>query len=364
MSKASEDETIRVPPVHPSPAALPEVTWGSPSPPPPPGRSDRRSDRRLAAAAAALLVVAGAVAGGLWWAWHRPVPSPPAPPVPPAPAQAVPPAVPAAPPVPAPPPPSPVPESPSRLGRMPVLMSISAMEGHRAAVPTMLRLAEETAVFVLDFPSLEQQGAALNRVAALVEKAGLPRDRVLTPAEMAEAIARAGDTPATYYYGHNYRGAELDRFFALAARDGLALSPDEAWVEAQFRLARGLVPREREIAIISMAAPGPLMDEAARRSVLRHEISHGFFATRPAYAEHIRRVWREGFTEAEREAFRRFLAREQYDRSNEEVMLDEAQAYLLHTPDPRFFSAAHLGLPAEQVERLRARMRRGAPSLE
>lgn len=363
MSGPADDETVRLPPRRPAPPAPAAVTWGSPAPLP------RRAPRRWPVAlAVAGLLAAGGVAGGVWWSWVAPATEPPA--APPAAALAPPPPVTATlpPPVAATPPPAvapqPAEQAPSRLTRMPVLMDLPGILAHRASAPTMLRLAEETAVFVLDFPSLDQQGASLNRVAALVEKAGLPRDRVLTPAEMAAAIARAGDTPATYYYGHNYRGAELERFFALAARDGLALSPDEAWVEAQFRLARGLLPREREIALVSIAAPGPLMDEAARASVLRHELSHGYFATRPAYAEHIRRVWREGFTEAEREAFRQFLAREHYDRSNEEVMLDEAQAYLLHTPDPRFFSAAHLGLPAAQVERMRALMRRGAPGLE
>ncbi len=355
MSRPADDDTVRLPPPHAAPAVPPPVTWGSAPPPAPPLR---RGPAPALIAAGVLL--AGAAAGALWWALDRPgAPAPVvvAPPVFPPPV--------AAPPAVVPPPPAPVPsEAPSRLARMPPLMDVAAMLAHRAAVPTMLRLAEEVAIFVLDFPSLDQQGAALNRVAALVEKAGLPRDRVLTPAEMAAAIARAGDTPATYYYGHNYRGAELERFFSLAARDGLALSPEEAWVETQLRLARGLVPRDREIALISMAAAGPLMDDGARASVLRHELSHGFFATRPAYAEHVRRVWRQGFTEAEREAFRQFLAREQYDRGNEEVMLDEAQAYLLHTPAPRFFSPAHLGLPAEQVERMRALMRRGAPGLE
>jgi hypothetical protein len=357
MSGPADDETVRLTPRRPVPPEPAAIAWGSPAPAPQPAPRRRGP---MALAVAGVLAVGG-VAGVAWWAWVAPATEMPAP--------ATAPPVTPLPPVAATPPPqvaaqAPPAEAPSRLSRMPVLMDLAAILAHRAAAPAMLRLAEETAVFVLDFPSLDQQGAALNRVAALVEKAGLPRDRVLTPAEMAAAIARAGDTPATYYYGHNYRGAELERFFALAARDGLALSPEEAWVEAQFRLARGLLPREREIALISMAAPGPLMDDGARASVLRHELSHGYFATRPAYAEHIRRVWREGFTEAEREAFRQFLAREQYDRGNEEVMLDEAQAYLLHTPDPRFFSPAHLGLPAEQVERMRALMRRGAPGLD
>jgi len=243
-------------------------------------------------------------------------------------------------------------------------MTEASMAAHRAAMPTMLRLASNPAVFLLDFPSLETQGAALNRVAALVEKAGLPRDRVLTEVEMAAAIATAGDTPATFYYGHNYRGTELARFFVLARRDGLPLSPGEEWVEAQYRLARGLVPEEQEIALVSAAAPGERLDDTARASILRHELSHGLFATRPAYAAHIRRVWDERFTAAERAAFRAFLAREGYDSTIEHVMVDEAQAYLLHTPDPRFFAAAHLGMTDADVARLRALMRDGAPFLD
>jgi hypothetical protein len=243
-------------------------------------------------------------------------------------------------------------------------MEEAAMAAHRAAVPTLLRLDGNPAVFLLDFPSLDEQGAALNRVAALVEKAGQPRDRVLTAAEMAAAIAASGDSPATYYYGHNYRGRELARFFELARRDGLPLSPGEEWVEAQYRLARGLVPEEQEIALVSAAAPGERLDDTARASILRHELSHGLFATRPAYAAHIRRVWDERFTAAERAAFRAFLAREGYDSTIEHVMVDEAQAYLLHTPDPRFFAAAHLGMTDADVARLRALMRDGAPFLD
>ena len=34
-------------------------------------------------------------------------------------------------------------------------------------------------------------------------------------------------------------------------------------------------------------------------------------------------------------------------------MMDEAQAYLLHTPDPRFFNAALVGLAEADVARLR-----------
>ena len=42
-------------------------------------------------------------------------------------------------------------------------------------------------------------------------------------------------------------------------------------------------------------------------------------------------------TDAQRAGFRRFLGSEGYDTANEDLMLNEAQAYLVHTPDPRYF---------------------------
>jgi hypothetical protein len=365
---AEDDPTIRLPPEPGPPRPVlarpvlaravppPIVRWGAEAPPkpPPPRRAGGPSLLAALLLAALLLAVAG---GAAWWFWPAPPevePSPPAVILPAPSPEAAPAAPPEAPPAALPPP-------PSRLAALPPLLDVAAIAAHRAAAPALLRLADNPAIFILDFPTLEAQGAALNRVAALVEKAGMPRDRVVSEAALQAAIAAAGDTQATYYFGHNYRGADLDRFFRLAARDGMPLSAAEAWVEVQLRLARGLLPEGQEIALVSVAAPGPAMDEAARANILRHELSHGHVATRPAYAEHVRRVWREGFTAAERAAFRQFLTREGYDAANEEVMLDEAQAYLLHTPDPRFFTPAHVGMEPAQIERLRALLRSGAP---
>ncbi|WP_282571882.1 hypothetical protein [Roseomonas acroporae] len=246
---------------------------------------------------------------------------------------------------------------PRPAGAVP-LLGEAALRLHRAARPTLLRAEAEPRVFVLDFPDLESQGAALNRVAALVEKLGLPRDRVLTDAELAEAIARSGSTPATYYFGHDYRGTDLERFFALAARDGVALHPPELWVREALAAARREVP-DGEVALISVPQTGPAVDAPARESILRHEMSHGRFFTDPDYAGRVRRVWHERFTADDRALFRRFLAGEGYDPDDEELMLNEAQAYLLHTPDPRMFSAEALGVGAERVERLRRLMLEG-----
>lgn len=335
------DATIRLD--RPAPAARPPV----PAPP-------RRASLALLAMAAAVLVAAG-LAG---WFWLRPgtapiLAEPPPKPEPPAVTQP-------APPPPAVAQPAPPPAAPP-LARLPQLATEEAIRAHRPAEPTLFRLAENPRVFVADFPGLAAQGAAFNRIAALIEKAGQPRDRVLDDAALAAAIARGGDTPDTYYYGHNYRGRDLERFFTLAARDGVALTPEEAWLRDQVARIRALLPPGEEFAVISVPGLEPRVDEAMRAAILHHEIGHGHFFTNPAFAAHVAQVWREVFTEEERARFRAFLEGEGYDPSLEEVMMNEAMAYLIFTPDPRFFTPAHAGLDDARAEALRAALRARAP---
>jgi hypothetical protein len=308
-----------------------------------------RAGRIAALGAAALL----ALAGGAAWLWLERAAPPPAPAEAPA------------------PPPAPARADPSRLADAATILA------HQARTLTVFRLAENPRILVLDFPSLAEQGRMLNRIAALVEKAGLPRERVLPDAELASAIAERGETPETFYFGHNYRSADLARFFALAARDGIALNDAErqlAALLAETGLAvpgpDGLLRPQAETAVISLTAaevPGRsaggrlTVDASVRAVILRHELSHGEFFTNPVFAAHVARWWRERLTEEERTRFRRFLAESGYDPGVEEVMMNEAMAYLMHTPDPRFFGPAALGVAPERLEDMRRRFREGQP---
>lgn len=243
----------------------------------------------------------------------------------------------------------------------PVEATEDTIRAHRASEPTLFTLADNPRVFVVDFPDLDRQAAALNRVAALIEKYGAPRDRVLDDADLAIAIARSGETPATYYYGHNYRGRDIERFFALAGRDGITLTPEERWLHEQVTRIRAQLPPGEEFAIVSVPGIEARVDASMRRAILHHELGHGHFFTNPGFAAHVARVWREVFTEPERARFRAFLQSEGYDPTQEEVMLNEAMAYLIFTPDPRFFTPAHAGLDEARAEVLRAALREGAP---
>jgi hypothetical protein len=233
------------------------------------------------------------------------------------------------------------------------------------------RLSDNEAVLAIEFPDLLAQGLTFNRVAAFIEKKGGARERVLTDAELTALVARSGDNTETFYQGHDYTGIDLARFYSLAAAQLLGLNAQE------LRLLRLLlqegVMRESgpgtyvavsRQAVISFSAvqldnPTTMQDESIdaqrRASVLIHEFSHGQFFTRHEYQKSCWIFWNEVLDDAERQQFRAYLATQDYDASNEELMVNEVQALLMHTPDARAFNAAALGVGATQLEQWRRR---------
>ena len=232
----------------------------------------------------------------------------------------------------------------------------------QADEPLVFRFQAAPKVLVLSFPTLRAQGETLNRLGAFIEKAGLPHDRVLVDAELDAAIRQSGDTRETYYYGHDYRAADLARFFAAADRDEVALNPGETWLRALLAQEDMLSPGAVGAVIsIPPETATPPIGAAARAVILRHELSHGVYFTDPAYAAYARNFWETRLNEAQRAGLRGFLGREGYDTANEDLMRNEAQAYLIHTTDPHFFRPPLAGLGVEEAARLRQEFLRGMP---
>jgi len=279
-----------------------------------------------------LLVIAGGGLGALLW-----VPlSPPASPTP-APIQA---------PIQAPPP------EPAALDIPLRTAAIAAIDTRRGTGPAVFRLDVDPAILVLDFPDLHIQALMLNRVAALIEKADMPRERVVTEAELDAHVRAAGEDPDQYYYGHDYRAADLARFFRLAESQGMPLNPYETWL-------RDLLNREGWLqdgavgALISIPGLTADIDAAARTAILRHELSHAVYFTDPAYVALTRHLWNDLLTDNERAAIRKFLGDDGYDVKNEDLMANEGQAYLIHTRDPRYFTPAVIGMGPARAAILR-----------
>ena len=219
------------------------------------------------------------------------------------------------------------------------------------ATRTVARFAPNPAIVVMDFPTLAEQGQMLNRMAAFEERAGLPHDRLLTDAELDAAILASGVTPETYYFGHDYRAAEIARFFALADQGHVALNPQE--LELRDLAAKIAAEPLGFGALITLtrADAANQVDASSRAVILHHELSHGEYFTNAVYSGFVKAVWETVLTEPERASFRSYLATEGYDTALEDLMMNETQAYLLHTPDPRFFDPSRLRItPARLAE--------------
>ena len=233
------------------------------------------------------------------------------------------------------------------------------------AAPTALavfRFAANPNIVVLDFATLREQGLMLDRVAALVEKSGLPRDQVVPWARLLDVIRAHGDTVSTYYYGHDYSAAALARFFALAAQDHRHLNAQEERLHALLRQLGWLRPGVTA-GLISLPKVGAnrYVTRSASDAILTHESSHGEFFSNPAYAAYVEQFWHNGLTAAERTAMRRFLASEEYDTTQHELVVNEMQAYLMFTRNKEFFRASDVGLTPAERRRIEHRFLAGMP---
>ena len=222
----------------------------------------------------------------------------------------------------------------------------------------VLRFRPAPSILVLIFPSMHAQAASLNRMAAFAERGSAPHDRVLDDAGLTKLIAARHAEFDTLYYAHDYRAAELARFFAVAARDAIHLRPEEQMLRARLAEAGALAP-DSGLAAISLPpdVAGTLdagtLDTRGRRALLVHELSHGAYFTDDAFAAAIRGWWDHTLTIRQREVFRQMLARADYEASDEDLMRNEAQAYLVFTPDARLFNAQDLGVNDAELRTLR-----------
>jgi hypothetical protein len=239
------------------------------------------------------------------------------------------------------------------------------------------RFKAEPAIVVIEYPTLREQGLAMNRLAAMFEKRAAHRDRVLTEVELDELMRRSGDSIATFYQGHDYPAAKAAQFFSRAEAQGVVLNAQETQLRSLL-IEAGLMKRaatagfqaEGEQAVVSFTsvqpvapstAPAERVDVVRREAILRHELSHGEFFVNPAYRAHCMNFWRHVLRKQERRMFSAYLKSLDYNSGDEELMANETQALLMHTPDSRAFSARSLGVSESALTELRIRFRAGEP---
>ena len=257
-------------------------------------------------------------------------------------------------------PPDAVPPPSEPVQQLPLATEAEILASHSGSYEEY-RFQPQPNVIVVHFATLADQASALNRAAAMVEKAGYPRDRVLDQAELERRIKAEGSTPETFYYGHDYRAADVLRFFDAIDRSGTGMSAGEAMLRQRVA-AWGWKPGINA-AMISLVQA----DEAAglsrpvRATILRHELSHGLYFTSSAYAHYSHEFWDSEMTGAERAQFRSFLANEGYDTGLDDLIVNETQAYLMHTANKQFFNAQAVGIPEARLNVLRGLFLTGMP---
>jgi hypothetical protein len=92
-----------------------------------------------------------------------------------------------------------------------------------------------------------------------------------------------------------------------------------------------------------------------------HELAHGEYYTNSYYAKYCQKYWSETLTDNQREIFTKYLSKYNYSVNQDELLINEMQAYLMFTPDPNSFSASKLGVEEAELTEMRNAFRQGRP---
>lgn len=239
------------------------------------------------------------------------------------------------------------------------------------------QMAENPNIYVFDFKGLNNQGRSFNRITQFTEQqTSEPYPKVLNNLELSRYIEAARRTQADFAFGHDVLVGELVQFFNYALRDKVELNPEEILVrdflteQGLIRFWRGFYQAMRPDVVI-LAVPQtqdrkanePMVSTGARYAILLHELAHGEYYTNTHYQKFCQRFWYETLTENQREAFKKFLGNFNYAVNNEELLINEMQAYLMFTPDPKSFSARKLGVSDAELDQMRSAFRRASPPI-
>lgn len=249
--------------------------------------------------------------------------------------------------------------------------------GTQSGALAVWQISDNQNIYIFDFSGLESQGRSFNRITQFTEQqTSEPYPKVLGNQELASYIAAARRTTADFAFGHDVLVSELVQFFNYALRDKIELNPEEITLR-DFLVEQGLVRLWRGFYqamkpdVVLLAVPQtqarktnePMVSDGARYAILLHELAHAEYYTNPHYAKFCQRYWYETLTEDQRELFKRFLANFNYSVNNEELLINEMQAYLMFTPDSKSFSARKLGVSDEMLQSMRDAFRRGSPPI-
>ncbi|CAG0967049.1 hypothetical protein MYXO_01085 [Myxococcaceae bacterium] len=237
------------------------------------------------------------------------------------------------------------------------------------------RIADNARVIVVDMPDIRDQGLMFGRLVLFIERANAPKSRLMFLPEVQGWLKQNKATIESLTVGNNLRASELARFFNTARFQGEALTPDErqlydwllAWNVLQ-ETAHGVTATAPEHILISFpqassvaGCNGCSVTQSQRETIARHELAHAKLATDLVYQHYSEWFWSQALTPMMRERFTKFLQVRGYDPNNRDLLANEAQAFLMHTPDSTMFSAQLLGITEAELQAMRNLFESGLP---
>ena len=183
---------------------------------------------------------------------------------------------------------------------------------------------------------------------------------------MERFVLGTGRTSETFSFGRGYRAYDLARFFNQCQKQSVGneeeLKLRSALVKNGFirKNRKGLYEAVSTKALISFPEEQSDNEDTPqfeginlwhRKATLGHELGHGEYFTSEEYRKYCNKFWYEKMSKSDRKAFIDFLDRHGYDSRNEDLMIDEMQAGLFHTPFSWF--SRSMNIPLERLEELR-----------
>lgn len=175
---------------------------------------------------------------------------------------------------------------------------------------------------IMAFADYRSQSRYLGRLAYFLEKRG-QTGKILTEAE----IRGKHDWNA-----HNYAPQGLASFYNTAHAQGITLRPEELELR-QFAVGWGLLLKEGEIykpgkgGVLSFSFD-PSSWFGLRKLLLGHESLHGLFYMVPELESKTTELW-EGLSDISRQFLLSYFAYKGYEPSDQYLMKNEFQAYIL-----------------------------------
>ncbi len=176
-------------------------------------------------------------------------------------------------------------------------------------------------ILIWDCQNYDIQNRFFRRLSYFVEKKGF-RGSLMTNGELEGMHG---------WNAHDYRPEDLARFYTVADAQDFPLYQEEVLMK-DILIRNGIILKnpeggysEGKGAVLSISRE---TSEILRERFLVHESSHGLYFTSAGYRDFVLSVW-EGLEEEDRSLWRFFLGWHGYDPEDEDLMVNEFQAYLV-----------------------------------